>query len=159
MEKFSSYLCLTADLDRFITEEDVSAIESSLSKLGFYNFEHHLSVGLKPISRTVKPLMPEDRDTPDTSAYTEQAYPAPAEEPEQPEEPKEEHKEEPAPVPKDVTKDELKAVLREYRDRFGWEALHELYDRFGNGATKLVDLDQGQYAPMYAGAQEKLGDA
>ena len=151
MEKFSSYLCVNADLDRMITEEDVSAIESALSGMGFCNIDLRVSVTIKPKEALA--------DTPDTSAYTEQAYPAPAEEPEQPEEPKEEPKEEPAPVPKDVTKDELKAALREYRDRFGWEALHELYDRFGNGATKLVDLDQGQYAPMYAGAQEKLGDA
>lgn len=148
MEKFSSYLCVNADLDRMITEEDVSAIESALSGMGFYNIDLRVSVVIKPKE--------EPADAPNTSTYTEQAYPAPAEEPEQP---KEEPKEDPAPVPKDVTKDELKAVLREYRDRFGWEALHELYDKFGNGATKIVDLEQGQYAPMYAGAQEKLGDA
>ena len=148
MEKFSSYLCVNADLDRMITEEDVSAIESALSGMGFHSIDLRVSVVIKPKEALA--------DTPDTSTYTEQAYPAPAEEPE---EPKEEPKEEPAPAPKDVTKDELKAALREYRDRFGWEALHELYDRFGNGATKLVDLEQGQYAPMYAGAQEKLGDA
>lgn len=151
MEKFSSYLCVNADLDRMITEEDVSAIESALSGMGFCNIDLRVSVVIKPKEALA--------DTPDTSTYTEQAYPAPVEEPEQPEEPKEDPKEEPAPVLRDVTKDELKAALREYRDRFGWEALHELYDKFGNGATKLVDLEQGQYAPMYAGAQEKLGDA
>ena len=151
MEKFNSCLCVNADLDRLVTADDVAAFKSALGGIGFYNLDFYFAVTNRPKG---EPII--NPDTPDTSTYTEQAYPAPAEEPEQP---KEEPKEEPAPVPKDVTKDELKAVLREYRDRFGWEALHELYDKFGNGATKLADLDQGQYAPMYAGAQEKLGDA
>ena len=157
MEKFNSYLCVNANLDRIVTADEVAALKSALSNFGFRDFEIHLAIDTRLKDEPIE--NPNTPDTPDTSTYTEQAYPAPAEEPEQPEQPKEEPKEEPAPVPKDVTKDELKAALREYRDRFGWEALHELYDRFGNGATKLVDLEQGQYAPMYAGAQEKLGDA
>ena len=150
MTKKITYLSVSAYKEELMPNDTIEKVNDFLQQMGMYITNLEVSLNMRNI---------DEEDTPDTSAYTEQAYPAPAEEPEQPEEPKEEPKEEPAPVPKDVTKDELKAALREYRDRFGWEALHELYDRFGNGATKLVDLEQGQYAPMYAGAQEKLGDA
>ena len=154
MTKKITYLSVSAYKEELMPNDTIEKVNDFLKQMGLYITNLEVSLNMRDIDEG------EPADTPDTSTYTEQAYPAPAEEPEQPkEEPEEEPKEEPAPVPKDVTKDELKAALREYRDRFGWEALHELYDRFGNGATKLVDLEQGQYAPMYAGAQEKLGDA
>lgn len=156
MTKKITYLSVSAYKEEFMPNDTIEKVNDFLKQMGMCVTNLEVELNMRDIDEDEVIASP---DTPDTSTYTEQAYPAPAEEPEHPEESKEEPKEEPAPVPKDVTKDELKAALREYRDRFGWEALHELYDRFGNGATKLVDLEQGQYAPMYAGAQEKLGDA
>lgn len=153
MTKNITYLSVAAYKEELMPNDTIEKVNDFLKQMG-------MSITNLEVALNMQDIDGEERaDTPDTSTYTEQAYPAPAEGPEQPEEHKEEPKEEPAPVPKDVTKDELKAALREYRDRFGWEALHELYDKFGNGATKLVDLPETQYAPMYAGAQEKLGDA
>ena len=154
MKKFNSYLCVNADLDRMITTDDVDAIESALSGVGFYNIELRVSVVTKPKEEPV--------DTPDTSSFTEVGYPqpeAPAEEPEPTAEP-EAPAEEPAPVeeaaPAGVTKDDVKAILREFRDRFGTDALRELYRLVAEGKTKLVDLSEDEYPIIYKAAKEKL---
>lgn len=152
--KYGTRITLYGHKNSLMTPAEVTALVSYLESADI--IVDTLSADMTAFNPT------KTEDMPDTSNFTEVGYPkpeyarVPAEESAPDEEPKEEPKEE-KPVPSDVTKDDLKAALREFRDRFGSDALRELYNRFGDGATKLVDLPETLYSAMYAGAQEKLG--
>ena len=148
MTKKITYLSVSAYKEELMPNDTIEKLNDFLHQMGMYIT--NLEVGLNMLDTNGE----EPVDTPDTSTYTEQAYPAPAEEPEQPkEEPKEETK--PAST---VTKDELRYTLMQFRDAFGKEALRDLYERLGKGALHLSELSEDCYEAMNTEADKKLGE-
>ena len=134
---------ISAQLPHIPTEEDVANIHRWLHE------QLHVTTASAYVRYSFGTVSAADLDTPDTSSFTEVGYPQP-----------EASAEEPAPVeeaaPAGVTKDDVKAILREFRDRFGTDALRELYRLVAEGKTKLVDLSEDEYPIIYKAAKEKL---
>ena len=145
MTKKITYLSVSAYKEELMPNDTIEKVNDFLQQMGMYITNLEVALNMRNI---------DEEDTPDTSTYTEQAYPAPAEEPEQPkEEPKEETK--PAST---VTKDELRYTLMKFRDAFGKEALRDLYERLGKGALHLSELSEDCYEAMNTEADKKLGE-
>lgn len=151
MTKKITYLSVSAYKEEFMPNDTIEKVNDFLKQMGMCVTNLEVELNMRDIDDDEVIANP---DTPDTSAYTEQAYPAPAVEPEQP---KEEPKEETAPA-NTVTKDELRQALTAFRDAFGKEALRDLYERLGNGAHHLTELSEDCYGAMCAEANKKLGE-
>jgi hypothetical protein len=155
MTKKITYLSVSAYKEELMPNDTVEKVNDFLQQMGMYITNLEVALNMRNIDENE---VIENPDTPDTSTYTEQAYPAPAEEPEQPkDEPKEEPKEETKPAGT-VTKDELRYTLMKFRDAFGKEALRDLYERLGKGALHLSELSEDCYEAMNTEADKKLGE-
>ena len=151
MTKNITYLSVAAYKEELMPNDTIEKVNDFLKQMGMSITNLEVALNMRDIDGAE---LADTQDTPDTSTYTEQAYPAPAEEPEQP---KEEPKEESAPA-NIVTKDELRQALTAFRDAFGKEALRDLYERLGNGAHHLTELSEDCYGAMCAEANKKLGE-